>query len=347
MTVTLAPMFGWIVSPILALILVCLAVFTAAQYRRTAVPRSGMTDTTVWAVVRRVLMCLLLAIIILTPARYVRSTTQAVNATDVYIAVDTTGSMAVNDAHYKGGQAVTRLNAASRAVKDIARMYPDASFSVIRFGASTSTDLPLTPDSNAVTQWADTLATEATATSRGSNLDAPLDSLIASMANTKKAHPGDTVVLYYISDGESTGSQARRTFSALRKYVDNAVVIGVGSAEGGKVPLTQVGVKAMDTQDNAGQWGKDPATGEDGISKLDEASLKSIADELSGTYIHITQERGIPLQDSAGASRDYRLRTVTRRADYTVPVIWPFTAIFALIFAWELAAWTITSRRML
>ena len=167
------------------------------------------------------------------------------------------------------------------------------------------------------------------------------------MANSKKAHPGDPVVLYSISDGESTGSQARRTFSALRKYVDNAVVIGVGSAEGGKVPLTQVGVKAMDTQDNAGQWVKDPATGEDGISKLDEASLKSIADELSGTYIHITQERGIPLQDSAGASRDYRLRTVTRRADYTVPVIWPFTAIFALIFAWELAAWTITSRRML
>ena len=347
MTATLAPMFGWIVSPILALILVCLAVFTVARYRSTAAPHSEMTDTTVWAVVRRVLMCLLLAIIILTPARYVRNTTQAVNATDVYIAVDTTGSMAVNDAHYKGGQSVTRLNAASRAVKDIARMYPDASFSVIRFGASTSTDLPLTPDSNAVTQWADTLATEATATSRGSNLDAPLDSLIASMANTKKAHPGDTVVLYYISDGESTGSQARRTFSALRKYVDNAVVIGVGSAEGGKVPLTQVGVKAMDTQDNAGQWVKDPATGEDGISKLDEASLKSIADELSGTYIHITQERGITLQDSAGASRDYRLRTVTRRADYTVPVIWPFTTLFALIFAWELAAWTITSRRML
>lgn len=171
-------------------------------------------------------MCLLLAIIILTPARYVRNTTQAVNATDVYIAVDTTGSMAVNDAHYKGGQSVTRLNAASRAVKDIARMYPDASFSVIRFGASTSTDLPLTPDSNAVTQWADTLATEATATSRGSNLDAPLDSLIASMANTKRPIPAIPSCWLYIRR-ESPQEPGPQDFSALRKYVDNAVVVGV------------------------------------------------------------------------------------------------------------------------
>lgn len=60
------------------------------------------------------------------------------------------------------------------------------------------------------------------------------------------------------------------------------------------MPLTQVGVKAADTQDNASQWVKDPATGEDGISKLDEASLKALPMNFRHIYIHITQERGSP-----------------------------------------------------
>ena len=45
----------------------------------------------------------------------------------------------------------------------------------MRFGASGTLDVPLTPDSIAIDGWADTLAVESTSTSAGSSLDTPLD----------------------------------------------------------------------------------------------------------------------------------------------------------------------------
>lgn len=45
--------------------------------------------------------------------------TKAINATDVIVAVDTTGSMAVADATYGSEKTITRIDAARQAVHDV------------------------------------------------------------------------------------------------------------------------------------------------------------------------------------------------------------------------------------
>ncbi|MFC2626157.1 MAG: hypothetical protein ACFNZJ_03350 [Parascardovia denticolens] len=369
MNLILHPLFGWVVSSLIALVLIGLAIFEIVSYIRDVrdvrgqersrsdqaqdgKPESAQarfTDATVGSIIRRSLLCLLLAATVMTPSLRSQVTTRAVNATDVFIAVDTTGSMAVRDANYASPDTISRLEAASKAVKDIVRLYPDASFSAIHFDSTSNADLPLTPDSHAITQWADTLRTEPTAISQGSGLDTPLNTLITSMKSTLAAHPHDTIILYYISDGETTNGQVRSTFSVLRKYVTTGEVIGVGSRQGGKIPNTKLGltVKDLASQNETNSWVKDPATKQDGLSSLNEANLKAIADEISGTYMHTGTTKKISLADIKQKSGRFRIQPVTRKYKHPIPLIWPLVIAFFLIFAWEAGAWIVTSRRLL
>ena len=201
------------------------------------VRRRRSIDETLTACIRRVIMFLLAAVMMLTPSIVTTTTSRAINATDVMVAVDVTGSMAVKDAEYGSSGTISRLDAAKRIVKGITSTYADSSFAALRFGASGTLDVPLTPDSIAIDGWADTLAVESTSTSAGSSLDTPLDQLMLSLKSIRDQHPDDIIVLYVITDGEQTSDTARRSYSALRRYLDDSFTIGVGSDAGGKIPM--------------------------------------------------------------------------------------------------------------
>ena len=108
------------------------------------VRRRGSSDETVTACIRRTVIALLVGVMALTPSVVTPTTSRAVNATDVVIAVDVTGSMAVADARYGSDEPVSRMDAARQAVHGLTAMYPDASFAAVRFGASGTLDVPLT-----------------------------------------------------------------------------------------------------------------------------------------------------------------------------------------------------------
>ena len=269
---TFSPALGWPVGGAIAAVMAVLAVLEVALYVR----RRGSSDETLTASIRRTVIMLLVGVMALTPSVVTPTTSRAVNATDVVIAVDVTGSMAVADARYGSDEPVSRMDAAKQAVHGLTAMYPDASFAAVRFGASGTLDVPLTPDSIAIGNWADTLAVEATSVSSGSNLDAPLDELLLTLRDIREQHPDDALLLYMITDGEQTSNRTRRTFSTLRRYLDDAFVIGVGSAEGGNIPVVADGVG--DSPD--GEWVIDPATGQPGVSVMDTGNLEDLADEL-------------------------------------------------------------------
>ena len=237
-----------------------------ACWRRFRRRRKASSDETIGATIRRTLMLVIAAIMLLTPSVVTPTTSRAINATDVIVAVDTTGSMAVEDATYGSTEAITRIDAARKAVHDITSAYPNASFAALRFGASGTLDVPLTPDTPAINNWADTLAVEATSVSAGSSLDAPIDQLLLTAKSIREAHPDDAIVLYLITDGEQTSNVTRRTFSSLRQYLNDGFTVGVGSTEGGKIPVIADGVSATDAN-AADQWVTDPDTGEAGSPK--------------------------------------------------------------------------------
>ena len=84
-----------------------------------------------------------------------------------------------------------------------------------------------------------------------------------------------------------------------------------------------------------------------GISKLDEATLESIADEMGGSYLHVDASHTIEQAVSAKASRQWRPHQTVKRRERTIPVIWPFAVALGLLLAWEIGAWIAMSRRML
>ena len=321
---TFSPALGWPVGGALAAIALVLAVVEIVLFVRRR--RKASSDETIGATIRRTLMLVIAAIMLLTPSVVTPTTSRAINATDVIVAVDTTGSMAVEDATYGSTEAITRIDAARKAVHDITSAYPNASFAALRFGASGTLDVPLTPDTPAINNWA--------------------DQLLLTAKSIREAHPDDAIVLYLITDGEQTSNVTRRTFSSLRQYLNDGFTVGVGSTEGGKIPVIADGVSATDAN-AADQWVTDPDTGEAGISKMDEQNLKDIADEISGTYVPVNASSALADQVSAKASKQWRTAVTTKKRTRTTAVVWPLANALAVLLAWEFGAWIAASRRLL
>ena len=337
-----SPALGWPAGVTLAALLCVMAVTQVVLHVR----RSD-SDETLFACVRRVLICLVLAVMVLTPSVVASTTSRAVNATDVVVAVDVTGSMAVSDAHYGSDETISRLDAAKRAVHDLTDQYADSSFAALRFGASGTLDVPLTPDALAIDNWADTLATEATSVSAGSSLDAPIDQLLLTLKSIRDQHPDDAIVLYIITDGEQTSAVTRRTFSSLRQYLDDAFAVGVGSTEGGRIPLVADGVGDAGTGNGSENWVTDPDTGEPGISAMDEDTLREIADEMSGTFVALSSTETLANGVSAEASNQWRVTSTAKERERVTSVVWPEAIVLLVLLAMEAGAWIAMSRRLI
>lgn len=368
-TFTFSPLLGWGVGGLIALVMLALAIVEVVRHTF-----GDAGDETMPTCVRRMLICLTVGAMALGPSMTVSTTSRAVNNTDVVMAVDVTGSMAVKDAAYGSNEAMTRLQAAKKAVDDLTRTYADSSFAAVRFGASGTLDVPLTPDAAAIRNWAATLAPEATSVSSGSSLDAPLDQLITTLKEIRSAHPNDAIVLYLITDGEQTSVQPRRTFSTLRHYLNDAFVVGVGSTEGGKIPLIEDGVSSDSSGDSSSgsssgasgdsgssgnngdngnngnasqQWITDPDTGQPGVSKMDETTLKNLADEMGGSVVELSAKTTMMNGRSAAASKKWSVGVTAKQRTRVNPVVWPLAAAAAVLLAWEMGSYIAMSRRLL
>ena len=139
---TLSPALGWPLGTAICVIMLVCAVAQIVLHIR----RRSQSDETVWACARRSMICALVAIMALTPSIVSSTNSRAINTTDVVVAVDVTGSMAVADAQYGSDEQLSRLDVAKQAVKDIAAMYPNSRFAALRFGAARKLDVPFTPD---------------------------------------------------------------------------------------------------------------------------------------------------------------------------------------------------------
>ena len=130
---------------------------------------------------RRLLMVVLLLAVALRPVTPLDSEqTQRMNA-NVFFVVDRTGSMNAED--YADGQ--PRLEGVKADMTRIMGMTEGSRYSILAFDSSATQQLPLTTDAGAARSWIDTLTTEPTAYSQGSNVDRPLESLMGQLAATR------------------------------------------------------------------------------------------------------------------------------------------------------------------
>ena len=319
-----------------------------------------------WRWVRRGLMVAVVALMGAAPGIRTDVAEIGTNA-EVYFVVDATGSMGAED-YGAGGDSGTdgsgesgsgesgsagnsdgvtepaagrqRVDGVRADLVALAREYPGARFSIIRFDSQATTQLPLTSDLRAVESWAETFKLESSYTSQGSTINRAAEELTTMLRRSAEEKPGNVRILYVLSDGESTDSYAdpRPQFAEAGAYVSGGAVLGYGTSEGGRMPM------------QGGYEGDgyiiDPATGQPAISRINETVLNEVAEQLGVPYAH-----RVGLGDSAASGSGSRVdegllvggieelleQGSNTRSVYNVQ-IWPLGLLLVGLMMWEIYA---------
>ncbi len=301
------PLFG-------AMLVLCTVLLVRRPRQRTA-----------W--LRRLLMVLLLLVVALRPVTPIEGEqTQRMNA-NVFFVVDRTGSMNAED--YAGEQ--PRLEGVKADMEQIMGLTEGARYSIIAFDSTATQQLPLTTDAGAARAWIDTLTTEPTSYSTGSNVDRALTPLLVEISEARSEDPDSSVLVYFLSDGENTDERESESFGQAAGFVDGGAVLGYGTPEGGPMKV--------EGGPDHGEYITGP-DGEQGISSIDEQQLQTIAGEIGVPYLHRTDPE-VPIE---GTMEGITLRPIpiesTRGVASFEDWYWVAAIPLAALLIWELGEMT-------
>jgi Ca-activated chloride channel family protein len=246
---------------------------------------------------------------------------------NVYFVVDTTSSIIAEDY----GDERPRIDGVAADIAAIALNVPGARFSVVTFDQATRVRLPLTTDTNALDAAIQTLLPEPPEYSHGTSVSAAGDRLETLLEQARTRTPERGRIVFYLGDGEQTAPQPPAPFDIEQRLINGGAVLGYGTGEGGRMKSTR------SRFDASGDYLKDPTTGEDARSVIDEDTLRQIAGQLGLPYVH--RSAGASISPALGDVDLGRFGTneeiekqkvLTRRELYWVPLLG-----LAGLAAWE------------
>jgi len=272
------------VAPVWLIVLLATLLAAFAVWRLLTSPSARPR---LWWALRLVAVALLLVVALrpVIPAEQAQRSTAA-GGLEVYIAVDTTSSMAAEDwaAASSSGAARPRLDGVKADIAEIAEKLRGASFSLVTFDAEAVQRVPLTSDATALVSAGDVLTQEITAYSRGSSIDEPVGLLTDILGDAAEANPRQQRVLFYLGDGEQTAATEPGSFDALAPLISGGAVLGYGTDQGGRMREFS-GYADPDAQP---RYIADYSSGAgtDAVSRIDETRLGTIASQLGVDYVH-------------------------------------------------------------
>ena len=269
---------------------------------------------------------------------------KAAGGLEVYFVVDTTSSMAAED----WGDARPRLDGVRQDIAAIVDDLQGAQFSLVTFDAVAVQRVPLTTDAAAMDSAASVLRQEITTYSRGSSIDAAVPELAELLADAEELNPDQRRVLFYLGDGEQTADIAPGSFEELAPYLEGGAVLGYGTPDGGRMlqyfgeAPTQFGDTATAGPDDPTEapleptYIQDTSTGTpvDALSRIDEAALQVIADQLGVLYVH--RGADLPVTPAVNGIEVGALTVQEGEPDSVVELYWVFVIPFGILVLLEL-----------
>lgn len=240
---------------------------------------------------RRVVIVLLLLAASLRPGigEFSSETVVITRDIDVFLVVDTTGSIAADDI----GDELTRLDLVKQDINALVEQYPGARFSLITFDSTPAQRIPLSTDLGAVLTAVNVLTPEITLYSRGSSITGALELLADRLDAAATLYPERSRAIFYFGDGEQTSDLEPDDMSVLRELIVGGSVFGYGTTEGGRM-LEQHGHYSADRERepivDASQNDRPVA-----LSRIDEQNLRIIAEQLGVSYHHRSLEQEVPV----------------------------------------------------
>lgn len=196
---------------------------------------------------------------------------------DLLFVVDTTISMWAQDYNGKRERMEGVLSDCDYIINELA----GSNFGLIRFDNRSQVLAPFTQDASNVRDAFSTIKSPDRNYAKGSSLNVPYDDMEDMFVSSSKKEDRKTY-LFFISDGEITDGSALESYAELKGFLDGGAVLGYGTAAGGKM-----------RESSYSSYLKDPETGQDAVSVMDETSLRQIASDLGLEYIHMESRANV------------------------------------------------------
>ncbi|NPC95208.1 VWA domain-containing protein [Nocardioides sp. zg-DK7169] len=267
-----------------------LGVLTAGRWR-------GSSRATRATDLLRIVVALGLVLVALRPSGQHERDVPVENAVDVVVMLDRTASMGATD--HTGGR--SRMEGASEDLIEVVAGAAGAHVSVIVFDDTARLLVPPTTDVRSVVTTLGTVGWRPSAKATGSDVSVGVGLARETLTKLAGQRPDNARVLIYAGDGEQTQAAARESLAPVADLVDEAWVLGYGTRDGGVMPVAP-GASDLVSWDGVEQR-----------SVLDEGTLRGMADELRGSYVHRTGGEALPdLARPAGSA----VREVVPGAEY-------------------------------
>jgi Ca-activated chloride channel family protein len=195
---------------------------------------------------------------------------------DVLVAVDCSKSMLTEDVK------PNRIERAKLALADFADELPDNRLGLIAFAGDAFLQCPLTLDHDAFQTAVRELDTD-TIPRPGTDIATAIDQAIDAL----KSQPNNLKLLILVTDGEDLEGHVLDEARLAAQNGLKIYTVGVGTPEGGQIPLQDDSGAVMYLRDSSGEIVQ---------SKLDEATLRQVASITGGAYVPLGQ-RGEGLEE--------------------------------------------------
>ncbi|MBU9762918.1 VWA domain-containing protein [Mycobacterium sp. TNTM28] len=334
---TFEPILPWWAFLLLAGLTLVLRMYTL--YRVLVVVGKGSQRKVVvrWSLLTLVIVCLFAAAV--RPG--IEADQQRANQPAAEVAADSNVNVffvvdrSLNSRAEDFGNNQFRMAGIRADMQSIVDQYPDGRFAITSFATKPRVDWPLSDDIWSLRALLkDYSAYESDFDSVYQvDVGAAADPLKRQLELAAQQYPGSNNLVFYLGEGAGVSKQAATTFDVPAELVAGGAVLGYGTTTGGRV-ASRLGDNGELT------YFPDPAGGGgEFLSVLDEASLRTVAEQLHVPYFH----RGLgdststiipPLEPNSSTAVEQEVSLPGNRTEF----YWIFTAIAMLLMFYELFA---------
>lgn len=195
------------------------------------------------------------------------SETKTSRGIEVMICLDVSNSMLASTTDNDGG--ISRLQRAKHILEKLIDKMTDDKVGLIVFAGDAYTQLPITSDYISAKMFLNSITTDMVPT-QGTAIGSALEMAMNSF--TPNDEMGKAIIV--ITDGENFEDNAVEAAKRAASAGVQVDVIGLGTTRGARIPVGK------------GNYMINPMTGEDVVTKLDEATATQIAKAGDGVYVN-------------------------------------------------------------
>ncbi|MGL4367716.1 MAG: vWA domain-containing protein [Brevinemataceae bacterium] len=199
------------------------------------------------------------------------STDVKLEGIDIVMTFDVSRSMDVQDI------APSRLEAAKKLSLQLSDLLVGSRVGLVAFAADAFRMLPLTTDIESLNLFVNELSTDLI-TSQSTDLQKALEQSVASFSTNALTYK--MIILF--TDGENLDGNVKQALDNIEQSDIHLVIVGVGTEEGGKIPVTDARGQHVGYLKNILR--------QDVVSKLDTKYLEKLAADSKGDYLSIDSE---------------------------------------------------------